>query len=108
MLVCTLTVRSAAVRARRPRLCGGISLMCMTLGPMDLLPFVGTLAVGALGGAIAGSIITQVMTNARDRRAQHVAFLKQQLEQFYGALFGSSQRNQSAKRTAGEVATSTR
>jgi len=34
------------------------------------------------GRSFTGSIITQVMTNARDRRTQRVAFLKQQLEQF--------------------------
>ncbi|WP_315766890.1 MULTISPECIES: hypothetical protein [unclassified Bradyrhizobium] len=56
---------------------------------MDLLPFLGTLGLGALGGAVAGSIITQVMTNARDRRAQRVAFVKQQLEQFYGPLLAA-------------------
>jgi hypothetical protein len=39
--------------------------------------------------AITGSIVTQVMTDARDRRAQRVAFLKQQLEQFCGPLLAA-------------------
>jgi hypothetical protein len=56
---------------------------------VDLLPFLGTLGLGALGGAVTGAIITQVMTNARDRRSQRVAYVKQQLEQFYGPLLAA-------------------
>jgi len=56
---------------------------------MDWIPILGTLGIGALGGAVAGAIITQVMTNARDRRTQRIAHRKQQLEQFYGPLLAA-------------------
>ncbi len=52
---------------------------------MDWLQILGVLGLGAL----SGTIITQLMTNARDRRSQRVAYLKQQLEQFYGPLLAA-------------------
>ncbi|MGJ4910604.1 MULTISPECIES: hypothetical protein [unclassified Bradyrhizobium] len=46
--------------------------------------------LAALGvGAFLGAIVTQLMISIRERRAQRVAFLKLQLEQFYGPLLAS-------------------
>src|ERR1700733_982709 len=56
---------------------------------MDWVPAIGALGIGALGGAVTGAIITQLMTNARDRRSQLIAHRKQQLEQFYGPLLAA-------------------
>ena len=56
---------------------------------MDWIPAIGALGIGALGGAVTGAIITQLMTNARDRRSQLIAHRKQQLEQFYGPLLAA-------------------
>jgi hypothetical protein len=52
---------------------------------VDWVPILGALGIGGVGGAI----ITQIMTNARNRNARHVAHRKQQLEQFYGPLLAA-------------------
>jgi hypothetical protein len=42
--------------------------------------------VGALGGGVLGNLLTQSMTDRRERIARALAFRRQQLEQFYGPL----------------------